>query len=639
MHYTLFIDESGDFETKKGKWVVAGLLVEGKFSDLESELKKIYNNLPKDLGFNSIKDFHLTEFRSNLGHDKALEIAKQTLNHLEKLQKKYTMVSAVNFTKSKLSEREMTYRLMMTDLIALMETAISDDTKIDGLDLIVATRTIDGIRQTSISDIKIDVLNSLKLAFESGLAARGIIDLLNNKINIELHYANDLWGLVCADFIANLTYNMDNIDIKNYLHKLESENKYLIFESFGNYELRKAKIAERDGDNVLALYRFLIIYLNSNKGTEPTMDNIQLSIKRVLIKSLDKNSTLKAKATIEALIERLWRNYKNIDRLNDLYDMLKILVLAMEEILLEDTYREFTNILFRVKNMLLFVCNHIGYTENAFEYIREQELNIPAIASNPEYFTLILDCKLYSIETYINALQFEKAAIEAQAYYSLIENYRTVWELLSNSNINDFNYSKIYIRSVMTLQKCLIFISRLDEEFIKISHNLEDILQYLSSYTDISRLHNYQVMMYLKWNKPKEALEYIWNIYENIQTQLLDKFDFFWFIKSVNNYKLYSNIIIEEIHSIIQYQVENFKETVQGHPNDIIWREIALYEFLNGNMSKAKKAIKKSKECFAVKNAPIGNHIFETISNHEKYKQDKMEDYKVIYDYRKSIIY
>ncbi len=635
MYYTLFIDESGDFETKKGKWVISGLLVEGKFAEIDLEFRKIYSHIPKNLGFDSIKDFHLTEFRANLGHEKALDIAKHVLSNLEVLKQKYAMVSVVNFTKSKLSEREMTYRLMMTDLLALIETVIPDDTTIDGLDLIVATRTIDGIRQTSVSDIKIDVLNNLKLSFEAGLAARGIIDLLNNKINIELHYANDLWGLVCADFIANLTYNIDNVDTKGYLKILEKENKYLLFESFGNYELRKAKIAERDGDYVLALYRFLV--LSISKSNESFGENIKLSIKNILIKSLDKKSSLKAKATIEALIERLWRNYKNIDKFDDLYQMLGLLSYIMEELLQTETYKEFLHILFRIKNMLLFVCNHIGYTENAFIYIGEQEKYIPKIASNPEYFILILDYKLYEIETYINDLQFEKAVIKAKEYYTLIENYRTVWELLSNGNIDDFNYSKIYIRSIMTLQKCLIFTSTIDEEFSKILQSLDNVARYLTLSSDIGRLHNYKVMLYLKWEKPAKALEYILSDYENLTTQTLDKFDLFWFLKTVNNIKLTNYKI--EIDSIIRYQVDNFNETAQGHPNDIIWREIALYEFLMGNISKSKKAIKKSKECFSVKNAAIGKHIFDTIINHEKYIQEKTLDYKRLYDYRKIIIY
>lgn len=635
MYYTLFIDESGDFETKKGKWVISGLLVEGKFAEIDLEFRKIYSHIPKNLGFDSLKDFHLTEFRANLGHEKALDIAKHVLSNLEVLKQKYAMVSVVNFTKSKLSEREMTYRLMMTDLLALIETVIPDDTTIDGLDLIVATRTIDGIRQTSVSDIKIDVLNNLKLSFEAGLAARGIIDLLNNKINIELHYANDLWGLVCADFIANLTYNIDNVDTKGYLKILEKENKYLLFESFGNYELRKAKIAERDGDYVLALYRFLV--LSISKSNESFGENIKLSIKNILIKSLDKKSSLKAKATIEALIERLWRNYKNIDKFDDLYQMLGLLSYIMEELLQTETYKEFLHILFRIKNMLLFVCNHIGYTENAFIYIGEQEKYIPKIASNPEYFILILDYKLYEIETYINDLQFEKAVIKAKEYYTLIENYRTVWELLSNGNIDDFNYSKIYIRSIMTLQKCLIFTSTIDEEFSAILQSLDNVARYLTLSSDIGRLHNYKVMLYLKWEKPEKALEYILSDYENLTTQTLDKFDLFWFLKTVNNTKLTNYKI--EIDSIIRYQVDNFNETAQGHPNDIIWREIALYEFLMGNISKSKKAIKKSKECFSVKNAAIGKHIFDTISNHEKYIQEKTLDYKRLYDYRKIIIY
>ena len=96
---------------------------------------------------------------------------------------------------------------MLLDLLALCETVIPDDDVIDHLDLIIATRTIDGALQTSASDIKYEVVNLLPAALEVDLATRGMVDLVGRHISVKLEQANKSWGLVCADFIANLTYH------------------------------------------------------------------------------------------------------------------------------------------------------------------------------------------------------------------------------------------------------------------------------------------------------------------------------------------------------------------------------------------------------------------------------------------------
>ena len=83
MNYTLYIDESGDFESHRGQWIISGVLFNEKYEICEQELKNIFSSLPTEIGLNSIRDFHLTEFRRNHTHEKAVAMAKQTLSKLE----------------------------------------------------------------------------------------------------------------------------------------------------------------------------------------------------------------------------------------------------------------------------------------------------------------------------------------------------------------------------------------------------------------------------------------------------------------------------------------------------------------------------------------------------------------------------
>ena len=207
MKYTLYIDESGDFESQKGQWVLSGVLLPDLFDRCEKKLSDKFKLIPKDLGLNSIKDFHLTEFRTHYSTATAFNMAQQTLNKLEETNLKYNFLAVVNYSKISMQEKEKTYRLMLLDLLGVCETVIAGDDAIDHLDLIIATRTIDGELQTSASDIKHEVVNSLPAALEVDLVTRGMVDLVGRHISVKLMQANKSWGLVCADFIANLTYH------------------------------------------------------------------------------------------------------------------------------------------------------------------------------------------------------------------------------------------------------------------------------------------------------------------------------------------------------------------------------------------------------------------------------------------------
>ena len=188
MNYTLYIDESGDFSSARGQWIISGVLFCEKYENCENILRSKFSTAPNELNLTSIKDFHLTEFRRNYSHDEAVTMAKKVLHKLDSLPFEYHFLTTINYSKTSLSNREKTYRLMLADLLSLCETVLDENKNIDKLDLIVATRTIDGILQTNISNIQQEIINSLPVAFEVDLATKGMIDLIGKHINVKMDY-------------------------------------------------------------------------------------------------------------------------------------------------------------------------------------------------------------------------------------------------------------------------------------------------------------------------------------------------------------------------------------------------------------------------------------------------------------------
>ena len=89
MNYTLYIDESGDFSSARGQWIISGVLFCEKYENCENILKSKFFNTPNELNLTSIKDFHLTEFRKNYGNDEAISMAKKVFHKLDSLPFEY----------------------------------------------------------------------------------------------------------------------------------------------------------------------------------------------------------------------------------------------------------------------------------------------------------------------------------------------------------------------------------------------------------------------------------------------------------------------------------------------------------------------------------------------------------------------
>jgi len=622
MNYTLYIDESGDFESQRGQWVLSGVLFSDSYENCEKFLVEKLKSAPSELDLKSIKQFHLTEFRRDFGHLKAVEMAKHVFNKLNKLPFDYHFIVTINQAKSSLSYREKTYRLMLSDLLSLTETVIPEDEVMTNLDLVVASRTIDGELQTTVSNINNEIINSLPLALEVDLTTRGMFELIGKHINVKMDYANNSWGLVCADFLANLNYHNRKEPEMKVLGTLELDGKYSLFESFGGLDVRRANIAERDKDYVLAVYRWIVIAHN-----QPDNEKAKRAVQRVLYRLFNKSGTSGQTIAFEALLEKLWRSYNAIDKFQDLEKILLLLESEMLSYINDDTGIALQSYLFRLRNLMLIVENHLGNTGKASQLSSEQNAVMRQLASNPEYFQMILNFKTSEIEVFINSLNISKALLLAKQYAQLVANYKDVWQLLvEQDDLEGFSCSRANIKAEMSLIRCNVLHLGIDGNKVDDSfgEQFDGIKLLLNSAGDISRLNNYKVMYMLKSNQQLEAVEYFLRLYESNHDIRFNVFDVFWFMKSVNDAFLSKKELnVDSVERLVDQQVSYVDLTLQGHPIDLILRELALFEYHRNNKSKALKYIARSKKTFNLDDSEISEWLRELINIHSDHIEGK----------------
>ena len=121
------------------------------------------------------------------------------------------------------------------------------------------------------------------------------------------------------------------------------------------------------------------------------------------------------------------------------------------------------------------------------------------------------------------------------------------------------------------------------------------------------------------------ALNYALESYLENDNASLNAFDLFWLIRAAND-ALLNEISIDSfvIQDIIKNQLPNIDINMNGHPIDLILRELALLEFQFNNKSAALKYIRKSKKAFNLENSEIGLWLNSLINIHEDYILGKM---------------
>lgn len=589
MRYSLFIDESGDFQRSK-EWIVSGILCPYDKKTAENYLKKTLGHILQQSGVSSLNKMHLTELRQERGHAAAVEVADSLFASLHNSQYKWKLVVARNKTKFSLSDPERTYRLMLLDLIALAESTIPEKVKLSGFDIVIATRTDkNGDRMTTLGDLDQDVVKRISSSLESGIASRGLIDLVDAKgLEITTLQANKSWGLITADFICNISYNHWSVKESTLIEKLKRGGLLSEFQSFGEYQERRARIAQRDGNFIDAIRRWAYIDYKTDEDKKQQVEILTQLFDRIIT-----FGTAGPRSTLDAIIEHIWRDEALKGKFGEIYQISERLELALNQSYQKNQSPQFVPLLFRIQNFMHFVANKIGDTSKARELIDLKKQLESQIAISPEFFPLVLDSQLYEIDTAENALLLSDCLTLAKSHYSLVQQYKECWELLFNENTTQgFNSSRINVKAEMTLLRSQILVG--DPEELKTA--LERIYRLKNiniNKEDRKRLLNYEILAFFKSNDYEksinigiEELKYSQNLFivQHIMRSAVSGL--------LHDEKKYHHIGLELLSFMEKYAVPE-----NGHPVDLIWRDWGMLDFLiTGKKTVGLRYLKRSRK-------------------------------------------
>ncbi|MCX6360637.1 MAG: hypothetical protein NT029_12555 [Armatimonadetes bacterium] len=455
---TLFVDESGDFVTPRGEWVVAGLLVPLPLADACRALDAALAGLPHRCSLSGIDDFHLSELRMRLGPAAALTICERLTSVVASDLAGARFLSSVDFSKTRLTDRERVYRVMLLDTISMVETVMSPDVTLARLDLVVATRTDqNGQRMTTGSDIHDQVLRELAGAVEAGLASRGIMRAaLSNNVALRLVYANAYWGTVVADFLANTVYHRREAGPAGILESLRSQRRLSVYESFGGYEERRARVAEREGNWAQALS----IWARHSGNSEQVAVERRDAISRLWQAVVTGAGTAGPRSCLDTVIESVHRSGTSAGPEQKLAALQ-----ALEAGLSTTTGRDVPSMLFRLRNYMLMLANQSSLACETRRLAAEQEQTIGAHVLQPEDFHWLLDYRLMLVQSTVNDLDWGRLSVLATTLEDLLDNYRTAWALLQAS-ANEvsaaeaaFDQSRVSIRLRSAVCQCRSFLA------------------------------------------------------------------------------------------------------------------------------------------------------------------------------------
>jgi len=569
MNYTIFVDESGDFEHSP-RWIVSGVLCKGDPASAEKAIKGALYNVLKNYRLSSCRDLHLTELRENFGNAQAIVIAESAFNSVDNEDIVLSMLVVENSRKEGLRESERTYRMMLLDLLALADAALPESINKQQLGVVVARRQKMGELMSTRDELLADVVFKIQDAVEVGLAARGLLGRLDAN-HVQIKPAAESFGLAVSDFAANLSYNRDRIESRRLFNSLAERGKIRIFEGLGGYSERRARIAERDGDLVTSLARWSSISIAPNKFLEA-----EKAIKKIWKEILATRGTHGPEATIDSMLEKLWRQHKND---SDSYpDLLRKLMTVETIVVAENTSDE---IIFRLRNFMHMLSNQVGDLEGADRIVTSKKQTIETIAKDPDKFNLILEHQVLRTVTEELRLDFQESLRVAREHVDLIEQYRTVWELLTNESGNSgFERSRLWVRARMTLLRSLLAVG--DEGCLLEVHELIQKLkgQHIED-ADLARLENYQVWEHIRNGDLTKGVDLAINILR-IRN---DVFSLQFAIRALAD-AVFNEVFHEQIKSIIPI-LRDRCQRLTGNPADLILRDMALIEF---NLGRGKKA-------------------------------------------------
>ena len=595
-HYTLFIDESGEFGAgnRRDSWIVGGLLISMPFNDFEKYIENVGTSVQKKYGIDKSTDFHATEIRDpsdKKTHQKVRNIFADLVQGLNRLvNTKYYLMTTINQSNLESYIPEKTYRLMLLDLIIQCEKIIENNGDyLASFDLVVASRQ----GWTNEAHIKNEI-ESLASAIESNLVAYGRLYFLNDKLKIYSRNAKNFWGLRYADFLCNISQHRKFPENNEFLLQFEAEGKLYNFQTFDSVEIRRIQSYEVNQNYSSAIFDCLRLLEHHN-----TEEVVNLLI-RILKTAIIDSGTTGVKVNFDAILEKIWRDKIYYDDFNK---KAKILLKLSEQLNNLNVIKKIKNLdkfQFQLRNLVLLCYNHTANTDLAEKIVAEQEQLITKLIADPSNFSMILDYYVRAIEIYVNSLAYEEAQNHALKYKKMINDYFLSWQILHNDiNEDEFLSSSVAIRADSALIRTQILnFDDSKEVGTKILKNIESTLKIADTWQDRSRLQSQKLVLLCKMNNCDEAVRLGIKYFESAKSQGIDiGFEYFFLLYVVNQKLLLKEDeeLIREIESIINEQY-SYKINFKKYPTPIIYRELSLFNHLINNKKEAVSNLKLSNE-------------------------------------------
>lgn len=435
---TLYIDESGDFETERGEWIVGGVLVRGNPKQSDSTLRRVMKGALSSFGVREPAQLHLTDIIERDGVGRANEVATRALSKVVQEPGLGAELLAVrNGQRRSMQSSERTYRLMLMDLVALSEGVLRGIDDLDRLHLVIASRTIRGERMTTGQDVVRLSEATLQELFENGLASRALVDVVDGEgLKVSLDSAYRRWGLALADVLCNRIFNSRHADAADVLRDAVIRPRLRIFESLGGFEVRRAIVAERDGQQAAALFRWLLVDEPEHRELRKT------AIRRILSQVAESDRVRGPLALLESTLDRL-HSYARDESPRSIIAALESLDRLAEEVGLDCRLR------YRIASFALLHATSAGHRDFARRCEDVLDRLEPEVASDPEYLGVLFDAGANRIERYVQELEFERARESAARYRQQVAKWGECWSLFRDSSEEAFYSSRAWIRATM----------------------------------------------------------------------------------------------------------------------------------------------------------------------------------------------
>lgn len=590
MDYTLFIDESGNFENRTREWIVSGVIVSGTPAKAEALVRRRIAAALKEFGVNSPEDAHLKELRRE-SMVRAHSVAKALFAGLA-LGSETIRVGAVRnreaiivgTRKPQTGTFEQAYRLMVLDLLALLETTLPADEPLDTLSLVVAERWRrgDSERMTSKGEMLADVIDQIPEAIEAGLASRGLLASTTRK-SLDIQKAKHRWGLAAADFVANMVRNekTDSALIETFGGP---PLMWRTFTAFGTYDQRRARVAERDRDLPGALAKWALLSPDKKSARWEQ----ELALRRVWGDVLHDRDPYGPRAVLETVMERLRKDaHTKPAQLSAALRRLGHTLEAHEDTRLQP-------LLFRFRTFARAMAHAHGDVALGEEYAAKQRQARAQMLQSPESLALVLDSDLAEVTAHQYRLELEEALKSARNYSSLVEKYGEVWELFDETGgAEQFAQSRLALRA-----RSLLAHAKLLAGGMLGSHLLQESADEFACLNpivphDITRNRNNLMTALSKVGKHAEALGLA---RAALSEPGPDEYDQFNVLRVAASAALAKGIDAYGVREVYERGI-SLAHDGPGNPYHLTWREIGLLRRLYGNDSgSVADAYRKARE-------------------------------------------